>query len=191
MSSLPFGPFGPGKGRPSGPFGPFGPPRTLASAWRPDSQDIESINSLIKAETRRSPHCSLALLDARIGIRRYLGMGIAVFNAKKKWSDCKDAVNAALDEGVSHCHLADGVYGMVRFSTPPADMTLTIPTPSFIEGGDLDAAAMEWGASYNLAVKRLVKSRLPVILDIEGIGTYICGQDRRLGAQQEEEGGGG
>eukprot|EP00959_Pyramimonas_sp_CCMP1952_P202974 4244859-Pyramimonas_sp.AAC.1 len=100
-------------------------------------------------------------------------MGVPVFNAKKEWSDCKDAVNLPLQEAVANHHLTDAVFGMARSTTPKPDMALKIPPMASIEGGVVADDVREWAASYNLAVKRHVGGRLPAILSIDGAGAYL------------------
>ena len=47
----------------------------VACAWKGDTQAIEGINSIIKALCRRVRHLTLALVDARVGNRKFLSMG--------------------------------------------------------------------------------------------------------------------
>ena len=49
--------------------------RMVSLNWDPDSQEIESVNSVLQAIVKRCPHISLAVLDARVAIRKQLGLG--------------------------------------------------------------------------------------------------------------------
>eukprot|EP00974_Lingulodinium_polyedra_P073080 7073402-Lingulodinium_polyedra.AAC.1 len=64
------------------------PLRLLAMTWRCDTEEIESVNSLIKYQVRTSPRISLPLLSARVNTINTCGLGTAT--AKKlKFSQVK------------------------------------------------------------------------------------------------------
>ena len=137
----------------------YGLLRSVASAWRPDSQDIESINSMIKFERKRSPHISLSLLDARVGNRRHLGFGSnALCKHQRKWSLAKDACEAVLQEALQYYNLHSTVFVSQRFVTAePIVDTKTAPRYYICGGPAPLEQSFQWSAGYNLLVARAAR----------------------------------
>lgn len=63
----------------------------LVHEWPADSQEIEGVMSLIANAVRVNPHISQPQLDARVGLRKYIGLGSRSTPHKKKlilWFGC-------------------------------------------------------------------------------------------------------
>ena len=60
--------------------------RLVSLRWHAHVQDIEGINNIIQSVARRAPRISLPLLDARVAIRKYIGLG-SRDTKDTKWED--------------------------------------------------------------------------------------------------------
>eukprot|EP00959_Pyramimonas_sp_CCMP1952_P342793 7181455-Pyramimonas_sp.AAC.1 len=61
------------------------PMRLVASKWQANAARIEGLNNLILAACSRAPRISLPLLDARVAIRKEVGLGSRE-ESNKRWS---------------------------------------------------------------------------------------------------------
>ena len=65
-------------------------------------QELEGVNGILQKIATRAPRISLGLLDARVAVRKYLGMGCA--GQPSKWSAVQDVVHAAVEEACEHIY---------------------------------------------------------------------------------------
>ena len=72
--------------------------RVLVLHWNGDVQEIEGINSIIKSICTLCPRVSLAVLDARIGTLKQLGLGRK--DVEYKWAGIKERYSEVYDEAL-------------------------------------------------------------------------------------------
>eukprot|EP00959_Pyramimonas_sp_CCMP1952_P464609 9486908-Pyramimonas_sp.AAC.1 len=78
--------------------------RRLAEEWPAAMQVVEGINSMIQHEAEFAPHADLALIDARVAMRKEFGKGSRA-DRLVKWRDIKHQVDAIIRDAVSHSAL--------------------------------------------------------------------------------------
>ena len=79
--------------------------RSLAAVMQCDIEDLEGVNKLIQHQSKKAP-VKQALLHARVGITRALGLGHKA-TAWSKWSRLSGVFNIVAQEAVAHISLAD------------------------------------------------------------------------------------
>ncbi|CAK0883579.1 unnamed protein product, partial [Prorocentrum cordatum] len=129
----------------------YAPMRMVCEQWRCDTQEIEGINNMLQVVCQRAPRISLALLDARIGLRKEYGLGSRA-TATLKWSQIKDCVHATIDDSIQFTSEIRSVLTLPqRWAVPPlAYDPVAIPNERTIDA-IVPKAAKEWAASYNMA----------------------------------------
>ena len=72
----------------------------LCMSWRGDVQEIEGTNNLVQLATKTAPGISLALLDARVSLRKSAGLGSTATRCTR-WSHiaakAEDLINDAVE----------------------------------------------------------------------------------------------
>ena len=124
------------------------PFQLLRTRWRGDTQEVEGIMNLILNATSRSPSLNLDLLDARIGVRKSLGMGSRDCTVTK-WSDIEDRANRAVDDVAPFFRAADGIMAPSRWKA-----ALPCRREIVLRMGRIDPLlaknpAITWAAWYN------------------------------------------
>ena len=101
----------------------------LARHWRGCTQEVEGVNSMLKALINRAPSISLQLASARLAIRKALRMINPNGASSPKWSDVKADVETLVDECVRHYDRAeDIIQEETRWGPPlPADVQMQPP----------------------------------------------------------------
>ena len=94
--------------------------RLVACRWVADVQEIEGIHNIIQSICRRAPSISLPLLDARVGLRKALGLGNRA--AKNiKWSQVMPVFDQLVEDGIAHFDgVPDVLANLSRWSRPIA-----------------------------------------------------------------------
>lgn len=91
-------------------------------------QELEGVNGVLQKIATRAPRISLGLLDARVGVRKYLGMGCQ--GQPSKWSEVQGVVHAAVEEACEHIQDVDSILApMLRWSRPVAASPMVLPPP--------------------------------------------------------------
>ena len=94
------------------------PIRILCCWWKGDTQEIEGVNNLIQLVCQRAPWVSLGLLDARVALRKELGLGQR--SAKEsKWSQTQPKANEMMRKALASFDSAGSIVRVVdRFKAP-------------------------------------------------------------------------
>jgi hypothetical protein len=122
----------------------------LAERWRPDSQEVESMNKMVSVATHANPKISLEQLDARVGLRKALRLGCrASINAK--FSDVSAHADAAIRNAMNASHGMKMVMEREdRFALPEVcSRRIQLPPPLVPLG--LDLPALTWARPWNSA----------------------------------------
>ena len=108
---------------------------TLYAIWRfivlhfiGDNSEIEGVMSLIKLNVKSAPHITQALIDARVGNKKYMGLG-ARNTQKIKWSKVEARFEAVLQEAVDNVDGANNILGNEHRFTPPMPALRWMGTP--------------------------------------------------------------
>jgi hypothetical protein len=124
--------------------------RLVALRWHAHVQEIEGINNIIQAMTRQAPRISLALLDARVGTRKYIGLG-SRDTKSARWKDLAPIIYDVVDDAVAHYDAIDNVLsGESRWSHPVAALPGVQPAPAMLLDHDWSHAferpTLAWAA---------------------------------------------
>ena len=128
--------------------------RLVALYWRADVQEIEGINSLIELACRRAPRISLPLVDARVGLRKDLGLGTRD-KRHVKYSQMMDSgASDLLDDAIQQIDHASAIMSQEgRFEAPktwaPPPTTMGDAHPS-IHPPLFSPEIGGWAGSYSM-----------------------------------------
>jgi hypothetical protein len=121
--------------------------RLVAIHWCPEMQEVEGINGVLQRVATRAPHISLCLLDARVAVRKTMGMGYA--SQPKKWSDVQEHVLATVGDACEHADQTDDVLGdATRWSRTEAAATMPLPAQARLDVSEAalhSQQALGWG----------------------------------------------
>ncbi len=110
--------------------------------------------SLIKLATRTAPSISQSLLDARVGNRKYLGVGTAE-TQQMPWSGVEKRFEAVLADAVDHLDQAPAVMAIPHRFTPPLPALRMLPPPlPLVPIDNISDRALEWASSQDLMLQR-------------------------------------
>ena len=124
--------------------------RLVATQWRGDMQEIESINSVLQKVAARAPNISLALLDARVAVRTALGMGFAA--QSKKWSQVEKHVLRAVSDACEHTDQINTVLSdPTRWSRPEGAAPMHLPAQARLDDSEaaLHSKQALWRGQHN------------------------------------------
>ena len=124
----------------------------LATLWNADVQEIEGINSLVKLQCKKAPRISLAVLDARIHLTKYLGLGRR--GAPTRWQAVSPKIDDAIKTACAFIEDIDAVMALPdRWSSPKP-----LPTPLRDHTLGINPLALEFQrAALDFAVKNSIK----------------------------------
>ena len=74
----------------------------LARKWKAGTQEVEGMNSALKAQLAKAPHITLALLSARLAIRKALSIIGGKGPTARKWSVVAPIADALVAEASRH-----------------------------------------------------------------------------------------
>ena len=129
----------------------------VAVTWKGDQQEIEGINNVLQHVLTQAPNCSLPLVDARVAIRKALGMGSRT-ERDAKWSEKRSRASIVLNVATDHReHMHEVLADPDRFeSAKPLTDGPPVPLESIY--GKPDALAMEWCRVFNNRWRRAIKT---------------------------------
>ena len=135
------------------------------------------MNSILQNIVQRAPHSQLALVDARLANRKFLGHGTA--HASHKWSDMEPVVEAAVAEALENAPLVhDVLENIERYAeTTQATMnSLTPPAaPLAITGRPENERALSWAKSWALKLHWKIKEfNLLALRFGDDDAVYVC-----------------
>ena len=83
----------------------------VTTTWKMDVQEIEGVNNLLQSVARKCPNISLALLDARVALRKLLGLG-SRDTARLKWSLVAPTIDDIMLKATHHVKAADVILAV-------------------------------------------------------------------------------
>jgi hypothetical protein len=86
-----------------------------------DVQELEGVNSLVRVANTRCPNIGLPLLNARVALKKALGLGHA--EASTRWTDIREPSRRLLQTLVNNADNAGDVLNDAGYWTAP------VPTP--------------------------------------------------------------
>ena len=135
--------------------------RLVALRWMPSVQEIEGINNIIQGFARRAPRISLPLLDARVGVRKYIGLGSRAAR-NTAWNKLLPVVHATVEECTAHYEgVSDVLANPQRWCLPQAAQPVSQPLRWIsAELRPFTSAELAWAAHNNRALLATQKSML-------------------------------
>ncbi len=123
----------------------------ICCSWAPDVQEIEGVNNIIQSVCRRAPGIRLPLLDARVSVRKCVGLGSRA-TKDLKFSAIADKLATLVDEAVDHADGVDDVLSNLQRWKPalpakPQMQALALPL-SESPGAKFDRSALK-NAAHN------------------------------------------
>ncbi|CAK0893467.1 unnamed protein product, partial [Prorocentrum cordatum] len=98
----------------------WAPIHMVGQSWKGDTQEIEGINNVIQVRCDRAPRIGMGLLDARVGLRKELGLGSRQ-SRHMKWSEIAPHVEAMVRDSMAHASGVNGVLATPDRWTPPPE----------------------------------------------------------------------
>ena len=93
----------------------------LARKWRADTQEVEGLHLALKAQLAKAPNITLALVSARLSIRKALNIIGGKGPTAKKWSLVAPVADALVAEASGHFEAAQEIVAEVgRWEAPTA-----------------------------------------------------------------------
>ena len=156
--------------------------RTLGQMWRPDTEEVEGINSVLKTLITEAPNIGVPLLSARASTTKQCGLGHR--RGSHKWSDISSAVVSVRNLALQYAPLRCSVQTVDRFSTPGPIPIAEIPEPLIQKRlPQLRVAAskcLEWARSEQFpnspaALRMVTQVDGAIIIPVQKYGAfYVC-----------------
>ena len=128
--------------------------RVIATQFVGDNQEKEGVMNLIKANANACPGSTQALIDARCGNNKSIGMG-SRSEKRRKWSEVAPRFNELVSEAVEHADGINEVLGKPHRFTPPLPILRNIDTTVLRRTKlHLSPECLEWASSQNLMFQR-------------------------------------
>ena len=132
--------------------------RQLVEQWRAETDELESLNNMIRNEARKSPNISLLLTDARVAIRKYilaLLPGGWDHMTRLRMRDVRGPFNEVLDEAVQFVAGVPDVMNRTERFSRPHSCTRQTPMPTRLaltwdwQSLQDQVLALEWARPWN------------------------------------------
>ena len=152
--------------------------RLVVVKWRPDVQEVEGINNIIQQVVRAAPRVTLPLLDARVGLRKMLGMGSRKAR-DKKWSQQAPTVAKLVDTAKTFDDHANYILAIKDRWVVPTKATISLTDDVVVNPSPLALTmpAAEFGHRAELSLMKQLREILAIdatysnsIVQLSGVG---------------------
>ena len=132
--------------------------RLVSIRWHGHVQEIEGINNIIQQCCTRAPRIDLPLLDARVAIRQFIGLGSRE-SRDMRWKLCAPILEDVVRDYTSNYDAVDDVMAdPIRWSPHPIAKPQLLPKePLPLALRDLNQQALKWAGQCSINLVGLCK----------------------------------